>query len=164
MPSSTKKALGPGWQDAGITRITDHAPIGSLSWLYLLYEFQNGWYICSQISILNMCNHLEYICPRVPGDITYPMVPISSSYIGLFQAKSSKKMGAHHTGDWPAGLPTTCQILSEWFDNVFGFISDHTKKVSNHSHTIYKFILWYLFELWDMVQCIAFPTFSHIDS
>ena len=90
----------------GITRITDHAPIGSLSWLYPLYEFQNGWYICSQMSILNMCNHLEYICPRVPGDITDPMVPISSSYIGLFQAKSSKKMGAHHTGDWPAGPPT----------------------------------------------------------
>ena len=34
------------------------------------------------------------------------MVPISSSYIGLFPAKCSKKMGAHHTGDWPAGPPT----------------------------------------------------------
>ena len=53
-----------------------------------------------------MCTHLEYICPRVPGDITDPMLPISSSYIGLFQAKSSKKMGAHHTGHWPAGPPT----------------------------------------------------------
>ena len=40
MQSSTKKALGPGWQDAGIT---DHAPTGSLSWLYPLCEFQNGW-------------------------------------------------------------------------------------------------------------------------
>ena len=28
MQSATKKALGPSWQDAGITRITDHAPTG----------------------------------------------------------------------------------------------------------------------------------------
>ena len=43
MQPSKKKALGPGWQDAGITRITDHAPTDSLWWLYPLYEFQNGW-------------------------------------------------------------------------------------------------------------------------
>ena len=61
-----------------------------------------------------MCNHLEYICPRVPGDITDPMVPISSSYIGLFQAKSSKKVGAHHTGDWPAGPPTVVDKFYNW--------------------------------------------------
>ena len=42
MQSSTKKALGTGWQDAGITCITDHAPTGSLSWLYPLYEFKVG--------------------------------------------------------------------------------------------------------------------------
>ena len=36
MQSSTKKVLGPGWQDAGITGITNHAPTGSLLWLYPL--------------------------------------------------------------------------------------------------------------------------------
>ena len=28
-----------------------------------------------------------------------------NSYIGSFQAKGSKKVGAHHTGEWPAGPP-----------------------------------------------------------
>ena len=84
MQSSAKKALGPCWQDVGIARITDHAPAGSLSWLYPVYEFQNGWYICNQISTLNMCSHLKKIYPRVPDEITDPTVPISSSCIGLF--------------------------------------------------------------------------------
>ena len=88
MQSSTKKALGPSWQDAVITRITGHAPTGGLSWLYPLYE----WVIYLQSNIRS-----EYvgsslkICPRVPDDITDPMVPISSSYIGLFQAKHLKR-------------------------------------------------------------------------
>ena len=111
MQFSRKKALGADWQDARITRITDHAPTGSLSWLYPFYEFQNGWYICNQISILNMCNHLEETYPRVPDDTTDPTVPISNSYIGLFQARSSKKMGAHHTGNWPAGPPRSCMYI-----------------------------------------------------
>ena len=34
-----KESFGSGWQDAGITRITDHAPAGGLSWIYPLYEF-----------------------------------------------------------------------------------------------------------------------------
>ena len=89
---------------------------GSLSWLYPLYEFQNGWYICSQISILNMCNHLEEICPCVPDGIVGPMVPISSGYMGWFRVKSSEKMGIHHTGNSPVGPPSIgvdCEDLGE---------------------------------------------------
>ena len=57
-----------------------------------------------------MYNHLEEICPCTPDNVTDPMIPISISYIGLFQAKSCKNMGAHHKGDWPAGPPTTITL------------------------------------------------------
>ena len=77
-----------------------------------------------------MCNHLEYICPRVPGDITDPMVPISSSYIGLFQAKSSKKMGAHHTGDWPAGPP----IYLIWHTYAYTYTCLHIYTQRKHHY------------------------------
>ena len=92
MHSSTKKAVGQGWRDVGVTHMTDDALTCSLSWLYPLYEFQNGSYMCSQISILNMCNHLEEMYPggRVPDEITDPMLPFSSSYYGILQAKRSK--------------------------------------------------------------------------
>ena len=105
MTSSWSRLAGCG--DYIAFTYTDHAPTGSLLWLYPLYQFQNGCYICNEISILNMCNYLGVICPRVPGDITDPMVPISNGYIGLFRAKRFKMMGAHHTGDWPAGPPTS---------------------------------------------------------
>ena len=106
----------------GLHAIIDRAPAGSLSWLYHLYEFQNGWYLCNQISILNMYNHLEQICPRVPDDITDLMVLILSNYIGLFETKCSKKMRAHHRGDWPAGPPKTVEMLiaiSQWISVDF---------------------------------------------
>ena len=53
------------------------------------------------------------------------MVPISSSYIGLFPAKCSKKMGAHHTGNWPAGPPTHLNIHSYSAQSLQWYVQYH---------------------------------------
>ena len=67
-----KKALGSGWQDAVITRITDHAPTGSLSWLYPLYEFHKmgdifgvkyPFWICA--TILNKYVHVFLVRSQI---------------------------------------------------------------------------------------------------
>ena len=43
VPQWNQLQRNPGWQDTGITCITDHNPTGSLSLLYPVYEvfFQN---------------------------------------------------------------------------------------------------------------------------
>ena len=79
------------------------------SLMAISFAWISKWVINLQSNI-----HSEYVqpswinmstCTRWHLGSDGPMVPISNSYIGLFQAKCSKKMGAHHTGDWPAGPP-----------------------------------------------------------
>ena len=67
------------------------------SFMAITFVWISKWMIyLNKKSILNMCNHPGEICPCVPDDIPDPTVPIPISYIGLFQAKSSKNGSPSH--------------------------------------------------------------------
>ena len=117
-------------------------PVPSISrCIHIVYRHKTVWeYQWSNFIYNCMSTFLHYVhCKDALLDCSAPggercesltrVDEISSSYTGLFQAKCFKKMGAHHTGDWPAGPPThnkkwDTELTTTWISDMLFHISN----------------------------------------
>ena len=130
-------------------------PVPSISrCIHIVYRHKTVWeYQWSNFIYNCMSTFLHYVhCKDALLDCSAPggercesltrVDEISSSYTGLFQAKCSKKMGAHHTGDWPAGPPTHKKNETQSWP-LHGYQTCFFISVISNTFSLTRWMIWF---------------------